>query len=63
MILDASLVRVLIGCVLVRVVTELNICHVYKSILRTIKVAIHNILWASNFIAQYSKNGRMSITP
>jgi hypothetical protein len=49
--LDAALVRVLIGCVFVRVVTELKICHIYEGVLRTIKVAAHNLVGASNFIA------------
>jgi hypothetical protein len=49
--LDAALVRVLIGCVFVRVVTELKICHIYEGVLRTIKVAARNLSGASNFIA------------
>jgi hypothetical protein len=32
-----ALVRVLIGCVFVMVVTELKICHIYEVVLQTIK--------------------------
>jgi hypothetical protein len=49
--LDAALVRVLIGCVFVKFVTELKTCHIYEVVLWTIKIAAHNLLWTSNFIA------------
>jgi hypothetical protein len=49
--LDAALVRVLIGCVFVKVVTELKTCHIYEVVLRTIKIAARNLLGTSNFIA------------
>jgi hypothetical protein len=39
------------GCVFVRVVTELVTYHIYDVVLWTIKVAAHNLLVASNFIA------------
>jgi hypothetical protein len=48
---DVTLVRILIGCVLVGVVTESKICRAYKTALQTIKVAVHNSSGASNFIA------------
>jgi hypothetical protein len=47
---DAALVRVLIGCMFVKVVTELETCHIYEVVLQTIKVAAYNLLGASNFI-------------
>jgi hypothetical protein len=47
---DAALVRVLIECVFVRVVTELKTCHIYETILWTIKVAARNLSWSSNYI-------------
>jgi hypothetical protein len=53
--LDAALVRVLIGCMFVRVVTELETCYIYEAVLHTIKVAVRNLAGASNFISQYSK--------
>jgi hypothetical protein len=53
---DAALIRVPIGCVFVRVVTELKTYHIYEAVLRTIKVAAHNLAGPSKFIAQYSKN-------
>jgi hypothetical protein len=43
------LVRVLIGCVFVRVVTELKTYYIYEAVLQTIKVAADNLLEASNF--------------
>jgi hypothetical protein len=46
-----ALVRVLIGCVFVMVVTELKICHIYEVVLQTIKAATHNLSEASDFIA------------
>jgi hypothetical protein len=49
--LDVALVRVLIGCVFVRVVTELETCHICETVLWTIKVAVYNLSRASNFIA------------
>jgi hypothetical protein len=51
MSLDAILIRVLIECVFIRVVTELKICHIYEAVLRTIKVAVYNLSGALNFIA------------
>jgi hypothetical protein len=45
-----TLVRVSIECVFVLVVLELKICHVYRAVLQTIKVADRNISSASNFI-------------
>jgi hypothetical protein len=47
--LDAALVRVLIGCVFVGVVTESKTCHIYEAILQTIKVAAQNPSEVSNF--------------
>jgi hypothetical protein len=47
--LDAALVRVLIGCMFDRVVTELETYHIYETDLQTIKVAACNLLGASNF--------------
>jgi hypothetical protein len=38
--LDAALVRVLIMCMFVRVI----ICHIYETILQTVKVATCNLL-------------------
>jgi hypothetical protein len=47
--LNAVLLRVLISCVFVSVVTELKTCHIYKAVLRIIKIAVHNLSGASNF--------------
>jgi hypothetical protein len=47
---------------LVRVVTELKTCYIYKAVLRTIKVACRNLSDASNFIRNTTKTGRMTIT-
>jgi hypothetical protein len=49
----------MIGCMFVKVVTELEICHIYEVVLRTIKLAAHNLSGASNFTA---KTGCMTIT-
>jgi hypothetical protein len=46
-----TLVRVFIGCVFVRVVTESETCRIYEAVLQTIKIAIRNLSGASNFIA------------
>jgi hypothetical protein len=46
--LDATQVRVLIGYKFVVVVTESETCHVYEVVLRTIKVATHNLSRALN---------------
>jgi hypothetical protein len=46
-----ALVRILIRCVFVMVVTELKTCHIYEPVLLTIKVAVRNLSGASNFIA------------
>jgi hypothetical protein len=46
-----TLVRVLIGCVFIRVVTELETYCIYEVVLRTIKVATRILSSASNFIA------------
>jgi hypothetical protein len=46
-----SLVRVLIGCVFVRVVIESETCRIYEVIFRTIKVVTRNLSEALNFIA------------
>jgi hypothetical protein len=48
--LDATQVRVTIGCVFVRVVTESEIYHIYEVALQTIKVAARNLCGASHFI-------------
>jgi hypothetical protein len=47
----AALVRVIIGCVFVRVVTESETCRIYEVILQTIKVVTCNLSETSNFIA------------
>jgi hypothetical protein len=44
------LVRVLIEYVFIKVVIELEMCHIYEAVLRTIKITIRNLLGASNFI-------------
>jgi hypothetical protein len=49
--LDVALVRVMIGYVFVRVVTELETYHIYEVVLRAIKVATHNLSGALNFTA------------
>jgi hypothetical protein len=49
--LDAVLVRVLIWCVFIRVITELETYHIYKVVLWTIKATTRNLSAASNFIA------------
>jgi hypothetical protein len=46
-----ALVRVLIGCVFVRVVIESEICRIYEMILWIIKAATRNLSGTSNFIA------------
>jgi hypothetical protein len=46
--LDAIRVRVLIGCVFVRVVLESETCHGYQVVLQTIKVATRNLSGPSN---------------
>jgi hypothetical protein len=46
-----DLVRVMIGCVFVKVVAELETCHIYEAVLRIIKVAVRNLSEALNFIA------------
>jgi hypothetical protein len=46
-----ALVRVLIRCVFVRVVTKLETCRIYEAVLWTIKAVTSNISRASNFIA------------
>jgi hypothetical protein len=38
-----ALVRILIGCVFVRVVTELDIYHIYEAVLLTIKIVARNL--------------------
>jgi hypothetical protein len=48
---DAASVRVLIGCVFVRVVTEPKTYRIYEVILQTIKAITRNLSGASNFIA------------
>jgi hypothetical protein len=48
--LDALLVRVLIGCVFIRVVIEPETCRIYEVVLLAIKIATHNLSRASNFI-------------
>jgi hypothetical protein len=45
-----SLVRVLIRCIFVRVVTELKTCHIYEAVLWTIKAVICNLSGVSNFL-------------
>jgi hypothetical protein len=45
-----ALVRVLIRCVFVRVVIELETYHIYEMVLRIIKVAARNLSGISNFI-------------
>jgi hypothetical protein len=40
---DATLVRILIGYMFVRIVTELKIYRIYEAVLRTIKIATHNL--------------------
>jgi hypothetical protein len=47
---DAALVRILIGCMFIGVVTELETYRVYEAVLQTIKVATRNLSKASNFI-------------
>jgi hypothetical protein len=47
---DAVLVRVLIGCVFVRVITELKNYRIYESVIWTIKAVTHNLSEVSNFI-------------
>jgi hypothetical protein len=49
--MDAALVGVLIGCVFIRVVTELETYHIYEVVLQIMKVAARNLSEASNFIA------------
>jgi hypothetical protein len=41
--LDVNLVRVLIECVFVSVITELKTYHIYEVVLRTIKVTARNL--------------------
>jgi hypothetical protein len=48
---DTVLVRVLIDCVFVSIVTALKTCHIYKMIFWTIKVVARKLSEASNFIA------------
>jgi hypothetical protein len=48
---DTTIVRVLIGCVFVGVVTESKTYHIYEAVLKTIKAATRNLSGASNFIA------------
>jgi hypothetical protein len=48
--------------VFVRIVTELEICHIYEAILRTIKIAACNLSGASNFKHNTVKIRRMDIT-
>jgi hypothetical protein len=48
---ECGLIRVLIGCEFVRVVTELEICRIYEAVLWAIKAATRNLSVASNFIA------------
>jgi hypothetical protein len=47
---DVALVRDFIGCVFVSVITESKIYRIYKAVLQTIKVVIHNLSETSNFI-------------
>jgi hypothetical protein len=51
----ATLVRVLIRHMFVRIVTELKICRICEAVLWTIKIATHNL-------SQYNETGRMIIT-
>jgi hypothetical protein len=48
---DTVLVRVIIGCVFIRVVTESKTCHIYEAVLQTIKAATRNLSETLNFIA------------
>jgi hypothetical protein len=47
---DAALIRVLIECEFINVVTESEICHIYETVLQTIKAATRNLSGAPNFI-------------
>jgi hypothetical protein len=48
--LDAVRIIVSIGCMFMRIITELKTCHIYDVVLYTIKVSAHNLLEASKFI-------------
>jgi hypothetical protein len=67
-------VTILVGYMFMEIVTESKTYHIYKSILLTIKVAVHNVSGARRHesknlstqkqsTSQYSETGCMVVTP
>jgi hypothetical protein len=51
--IGASIARkFLVGCVFVEIVIESEICHIYNTVLLTIKVAAHNVSGHENMKAR-----------
>jgi hypothetical protein len=51
----ATLERGMIRCIFVRVIIKLETCHIYETVLQTIKAVIHNLSRTSNFIRNIAK--------